>query len=255
MIKKIDILGMQLDNYTVREAIMQVESYLSNSALNTIESISMQMLLVSEEDPVVREVIASLDLAVIGEKEIMQVAGAKSMQRIDETEENDFSAEFFKRVERNKKSVFLLGGTEPKLARMKGQLQQEFPKLVIAGEYAVENCVGDLDAVINELNAMTPDVIVSILPTPMQEHFFFEHKDKMNASIWYGMGENGIGKKHHGIGNFFQSMIHKGRLKNSIEKYHDKDDAVKESEVEKENEARECRSSCVESRKYGTISF
>lgn len=243
MIKKIDILGMQLDNYTVREAIMQVESYLSNSALNTIESISMQMLLVSEEDPVVRDVIASLDLAVIGEKEIMQVAGAKAMQRISETEENDFSVEFFKRVERNRKSVFLLGQTDSKLARMKGQLQQEFPKLVIAGEYAVENCVGDLEAVINELNAMTPDVIISVLPTPMQEHFFWEHKDKMNASIWYGMGEAEIGKKHHGIGKFFQSMIHKGRLKNSIEKYHDKDDAVEESEVEKENEAHACRSS------------
>ena len=37
MIKKVDILGIQLDNYTVREAIMCVERYLSNNVLNTIE--------------------------------------------------------------------------------------------------------------------------------------------------------------------------------------------------------------------------
>ena len=30
MIKKVDILGIQLDNYTVREAIMCVERFLSN---------------------------------------------------------------------------------------------------------------------------------------------------------------------------------------------------------------------------------
>ena len=36
MIKKVDILGIQLDNYTVREAIMCVERYLSNNVLNTI---------------------------------------------------------------------------------------------------------------------------------------------------------------------------------------------------------------------------
>ena len=50
--------------------------------------------------------------AIIGEKEIIQAAGLESMQRIRETEENDFYFEFFKRIERNKKSVFLLGDTQ-----------------------------------------------------------------------------------------------------------------------------------------------
>ena len=72
MIKKVDILGIQLDNYTVREAIMCVERYLSNNVLNTIESISLQMLIDSETNPVLKEVMSSLDLAIIGEKEIIQ---------------------------------------------------------------------------------------------------------------------------------------------------------------------------------------
>ena len=54
MIKKVDILGIQLDNYTVREAIMCVERYLSNNVLNTIESISLQMLIDSETNPVLK---------------------------------------------------------------------------------------------------------------------------------------------------------------------------------------------------------
>ena len=68
MIKKVDILGIQLDNYTVREAIMCVERYLSNNVLNTIESISLQMLIDSETNPVLKEVMSSLDLAIIGER-------------------------------------------------------------------------------------------------------------------------------------------------------------------------------------------
>lgn len=220
MIKKIDILGIQLDNYTVREAIMQVETYLGNSVLSSIESISMQMLVDSERDPVLKEVMGSLDLSVIGEKEIMRAAGIGTMQRMKETEENDFYFEFFKRVERNKMSLFLLGETEEKIEWMKQILLEDFPKLTLAGVYAVENCVGDLEAVINDMNATTPDVIVSILPTPMQEHFFWDHKDKMNANIWYGIGELGIPRKKHGVKRFFRSIIHRGRLKNSMEKYH-----------------------------------
>ena len=94
MIKKIDIMGIGLDNYTVRESMRQVENYLSNDVLNTIENISMQMLIASETDPVVHNVISELDLSVIGEKEILKAADADSMQRVQETEQNDFSYEF-----------------------------------------------------------------------------------------------------------------------------------------------------------------
>ena len=78
MIKKIDIMGIGLDNYTVRESMRQVENYLSNDVLNTIENISMQMLIASETDPVVHNVISELDLSVIGEKEILKAADADS---------------------------------------------------------------------------------------------------------------------------------------------------------------------------------
>lgn len=51
MIKKIDIMGIGLDNYTVRESMRQVENYLSNDVLNTIENISMQMLIGVRDGP------------------------------------------------------------------------------------------------------------------------------------------------------------------------------------------------------------
>lgn len=236
MIKKIDILGIQLDNHTVREAIRQVETYLSNDVLNTIEKVSMKMLLAAETDPVVREAISSMDLTVIGEEEIIKVAGVATMQRVQETKANDFAYEFFKRVERNKKSLFLLGETEEKLVQVKEELQKTFPKLIFAGEYALEKCVGDLEAVINDMNVTTPDVILSVLPSPQQEHFLMEHKDKMNANIWYGAGESGMQKKkHRSIGNILQSKMHLERLKNSIDKY--EKDSEAESEEKKENEA------------------
>lgn len=219
MIKKVDILGIQLDNYTVREAIMRVETYLNNNELNVIESITAQMLLDSENDIKLKEVICSLDLAVIGEKEIIQAAGLGTMQRIRETEENDFYFEFFKRAERNRKSIFILGEKEEKVMQVKERLEQEFPKLIIAGEYAVENCVGNLEGVINDMNATTPDIILSVLPNPLQEHFLWEHKDKMNANIWYGIGNLPVSSNQKGISARVKSIIHKGKLKSSISKY------------------------------------
>lgn len=106
MLKKIDILGIEVDNYTVREAMMQVENYLDNTVMNTIETIDMKMLELAGRDETVRACMEQLDLAVIGEKEILIAADVHSSQRISETINHDFFREFIKRIIRNHKRVF-----------------------------------------------------------------------------------------------------------------------------------------------------
>lgn len=221
MIKKIDIMGILLDDYTVREALHQIESLSDDNVLRSIESISMQMLMEAEQDEELRNAISSLDLAIVGQKEILEVAGAGTMQRIKETEENDFFYEFLKRLERNHKRLFLLGETKEKNSRIKEKLIEQYPQLSIAGEYALENCIGDQAAVINEMNAATPDLVLSVLSSPTQEHFFWEHKDKINARIWYGVGDVEIDGRT-GVKKMVTSLLHRGRLKSSIEKYEKK---------------------------------
>lgn len=224
MIKKIDILGLSLDNYTVREALGYVEAYLDNNEFNMIENVTMKMLIESETDETVREALSVMNLTVIAEQEIIQAADAATMQRLQETRANNFAYEFFRRIERNHKSIFLLGETEKRLMQVKEELLEEFPKLIFVGESAVENCVGDLDAVINDMNVTTPNIIISVLPSPMQEHFLMEHKDKMNANIWYGMGEWDLQKKGHGLGHLLFNKMRMERLKTSMDRYREDSD-------------------------------
>ncbi|MDD6057118.1 MAG: WecB/TagA/CpsF family glycosyltransferase [Clostridiales bacterium] len=228
MKKKIDILGVKLDNYTVREAIMQVEGYLETNMLHTVESITMQLLMQSEQDDVLKKVVDSLDLAVIAEKEILQAVEIHTFQRIKETEGNDFFFEFFRLMQRRERGVFILGELKKKVEEMKERLIQEFPHLIFVGEYALEECVGDFEAVINDMNATTPSVILSILPTPMQEHFLSEHGEKMNAIIWYGIGSAKIEAPKSGILGAVKSALHKGRLKSSMSKYQERSAAKEE---------------------------
>ena len=43
MIKKIDIAGIQLDNYSARECVMAVERMLNENAFHTVEEVNMDM--------------------------------------------------------------------------------------------------------------------------------------------------------------------------------------------------------------------
>ena len=54
-----------------------------------------------------------------------------------------------KRLIRNKKTVYLLGQTADAVERLYSFLQDEYEKVKIVGQYAMETCIGDLDAVVN----------------------------------------------------------------------------------------------------------
>ena len=90
MKKKIQILGMKLDNYSVRESILLAESYLNGTSLNAIEDISMKMLMESENNEILGQALQELDMTIIGEKEILTAAEVETPQRLKETVEHEF---------------------------------------------------------------------------------------------------------------------------------------------------------------------
>lgn len=218
MLKKLDILGLEIDNYTVREAMLKAETYLNNNEMNTIETISMTMLEKAGHDEKMRDCLKQLDLAVIGEKEILSAAGVNSMQRMKETGENEFFYEFMKRMIRNKKTVYLLAEKKTELENLERFLHDEYEKVRIVGQYAMEDCTGDLDAVVNAVNVEMPDVIFSVLPSPCQEYFLMDNKGKLSVGVWYGLGER-YAAESHSVFRRLKRLIYGKKLANRLSKY------------------------------------
>ena len=223
MMKKIDIMGFRLDDYAAGEAAMQAEPYAGGSVLHIIENISMRTLNLAEQDEAVRQVVETLDLSVIEDREILKAAGAEPVQTGEGTAAHDFAMELLRRLEQDHRTVFLVGETAERVQQNRDELQREFPELAFAGTYALEDCTGDYEAVVNEMNAVTPDLILSVLPTPVQERFIGTHRAKLNVGMWYGMGEHGIGRRPHGIRELFRRRMEYSRLKNSVRRYQERE--------------------------------
>lgn len=220
MLKKIDILGIEVDNYTVREAMMQVENYLDNTVMNTIETIDMKMLELAGRDETVRACMEQLDLAVIGEKEILIAADVHSSQRISETINHDFFREFIKRIIRNHKRVFLLAETIAQEEQLEHFLVGKYEQIEVAGHCAIEEKSNDFESVVNEINCASADVIFSILPSPLQEQFLTENKSKLDAKIWYGLSSDyALRSRISRISQIAGRLIHKKKLQSKLHKY------------------------------------
>lgn len=222
MIKKIEILDMAIDNYTVREAMLHVENFLNSTAMNIIQSISMEMLVRAKNDDTLRVCIENLDLAIIAEKEILQAAGVVSSQRIRETVEKQFFTEFMKRIIRNNQRVYLFSSNREQLEKLQIFLKENgYEKMKITGQSVLEECQGDFDGLVNDINIESPDVILSVLPSTEQEYFLIENKGKINAKVWYGLGTDY--EKTSGVFSlkcWIKKMLHKTMLRRMLSKYH-----------------------------------
>lgn len=219
MIKKIDIAGIQLDNYTVRETIMQVEKQMADHGFHTIEEVNMDMLMFMESDEAVRQALTTAEHTVIAEAGILDAVGAGSYQRKHEIEHHYFFYEMMKRIERNHKTLFLIGDTQENTKGAQEELLLNFPKCVISGAEALSECQGAVDAVVNEINASTPDVILSVLPSPQQEHFLVENREKLSAGLWYGVGDRRHQKPVNRLAGAIRNMIRTRTLEKRLNSY------------------------------------
>ena len=220
MVKKIRLFGMEIDNYPLWEEIRLGESFYEQGKMNVIRTVSMQMLGMSVEDRQVQEGIGKADLVVIEDKEILSEAGIRSSQRLREADEHGFMQEFLKRACKNRRRVFLVAGDAEKLKEVKEFLQKAYEKMQIAGNYTAEDCRGGYDGMVNEINACAPDMILSVLESPVEDQLLSEAGARIDARVWYSMG------LHYGrpagrlpLRLFLRQLIHIGRFQTAVHQY------------------------------------
>ena len=231
MIKTIDFAGIVLDNYSVRETIMNVEKNMSDHGFHTIEEVNMDTLMQAETDEVIKDALQMAEHTVIAEAGILDAVGAGSYQRRHEIEHHDFFYELMKRIERNHKTLFVIGDSMERVEQMCERIADRYPKCEIVGMEALDECSGATDAVVNEINALAPDVILSIIPSPQQEHFLMENREKMSAELWYGLGKIALGKPGSRLALKIRKLIRTHKLEKQLIRHSDE-----QEEKQKENE-------------------
>ena len=184
MIKKIDIAGLQLDNYTVREMLMRVDRRISEKILTTIEEVNMDTLALAESDEEVKQALEACDYSVIADEGILRAASADTLQRRHEIEDHDFFYELFKRLERNDKKIFVIAESQKAVDEAEEFLLGLFDRARISGKGVLDDSPGCSENLVNEINIVSPDAIASFLPSPSQEKFLLHNREKLLMNLW-----------------------------------------------------------------------
>lgn len=182
--RELNILGLKLKDYSLKESLRLTEQYLDDGALNTILYISTQNLIQITKDEKLAEQLEALDMTICQEINILEAAGLLNRNRQKEIENNDYLHELLRKLAREKRTVYLLTESmEINYELMAGLLRMQ-GNLNIVGMNSLEVSA---DEIINGINDKAPHVIISLFPCEKQLEFINNNKMMINGNLWIGL--------------------------------------------------------------------
>lgn len=182
--RQMKVLGIELRDYTVRESMRIIDTFLKGGRVNTIAFITMHGLMVAENDERLQDFLSKMDMTISADSDILRAAGLENRNRLREIDQGEFMEEFLKKLVRVRKSVYLLTNTKEQMELLLRGLKSYEETLNIVGYHCLDELSQDDEYLVNEINVKMADVIISNLSSPRRESFYEENHMKLNACIW-----------------------------------------------------------------------
>ena len=188
MIEKMNIFDVEIPILTAKEAMIRAMQYLESESVDTIELVSMDMLMKERENAQWKEQINALTMLLPENTEILKAAEIENEKLFRETEENVFLKMFMKYMQKNHKKIFLLADSEENLGKVEAVLSRHNRGIRVTGQMVISENEEQIQDAINAINGTETDCILSVLPSPFQERFITANKALLNVRVWLGGG-------------------------------------------------------------------
>ncbi len=219
MEEMINLLGVSLRGVPLQGLDGLIDEYMNNDVLDTMCMVSREMLLYAGEEPAYKEILESMDRHVVVEKDILLAAEFQDEDLLRKVEERAVFREVLQIAGRERKTCFLLAQNEELLEALRETLLSLCPDLAIAGSYVADNSSGDPEVIVNEINSVMPDVVLSMMDQPFQEEFLYEQKPKIGAKLWFGLVPEGILGPEKGKGGWIKRLIGRSMFRRKVQQY------------------------------------
>lgn len=218
---KINVLDIEIDNCTAKEAMKKAVEYLASEPVNTIDLLTVDALMRQEEAAERRKIFDQLDLVLAGDGMILEAAGIESRKYLQETKNQVFLRMFLRYLHKNHRRIYLLVESEEDGQELYDYLERAYGGIEIVGMAKVSAQNRADDMLVNAINGGEVDCVLSVLAPPLQEEFIIENRTLINAGLWMGLGAGMLPARNRGFGKGrFSQFLVKMIFKKEIEKWH-----------------------------------
>jgi N-acetylglucosaminyldiphosphoundecaprenol N-acetyl-beta-D-mannosaminyltransferase len=197
--EKLPVLGVGLNPLTYREVLQQFRCWIQDRGSNSrpeasgryVCIVSVHGIITAVLNPSCRDALNQSDLATPDGMPVvwaLRSFGARGSRRVYGP---NLMLALCGQAARLGHRIFLYGGTEQTLRRLRLRLSQKFPSLIIAGAYSPPFrplTVEEDAAVTRTILEADPNIVFVGISTPKQDFWMLDHKEKLPNVIMVGVG-------------------------------------------------------------------
>lgn len=189
---QINVLGIDLNNYSLKEALVLTDTYLQDGPLKTILYIEAKMLMLAGSNEEYKNYLTKCDLTIIDDEGILEALPKVNDLKIEDVKEEKYTRILLKKLVYGHKRIGLLADTTENLKSLESNLINYRNDLDIVSRVAMDTLEDSTESMINVVNDVVPDVIISKMEMATQAALMEESRNMMNCKLWIGLPERPI---------------------------------------------------------------
>ena len=187
MNEKINVLNVNIDSCTAKEAMKETIAFLETEPVSVIEVVSVDGLMQMNDLPELKEKLNEFDLVLPGEELILETAEEARMPK--EIDMSLYLKMFMRYLHKNHKRIYLLVESEEEGQEAFRYMQKAYSGIQLIGLAKVSAEGRADDMLVNAINGAETDCVLSMLCSPLQEDFAAKNRALLNTRILFGMGK------------------------------------------------------------------
>lgn len=183
---RLNIMGVDFDSLTLSEAVDRAEALISERRAAYVVTPNPEIVITCWENTDAMEAVQNADLVLPDGVGVVYGATILGTPLKGKLPGIDFATELMRRMAKRCGRVYLLGA-KPGVAEMAGErLTEQFPGLIVCGTH--DGYFQEDAPVIDEINALQPDLLLVCLGAPKQEIWMLRNRSALKVGLMAGLG-------------------------------------------------------------------
>jgi len=188
ILRTVEVLGVPIASLTMREAVEQVEEYMERRSGVLVATANAEMLMRAAQDAALKEILNRAALVVPDGAGTVWAAHYLGYEMPERVAGYDLAQELLQRSPAKNHRVFFFGAAPGIAEKAKAKAEQLYPGIQIVGVRNGFFTEADDQAIVKQIQAAHPDLLLAALGVPKQEKWLAAHQAELGVPVSIGVG-------------------------------------------------------------------
>lgn len=185
---RIAVLNVMIDVVTMKEAVDRVEQFITVRKPHLVVTPNAEMIMMANDDKSLAQIINNADLVVPDGAGVVWAARYNDDVMPERVAGYDLVQNLLTVAATKKYRIYMLGGAPGIVDKAKLVAEERYPGVQIMGTRHGFFSKLDEPAIVSDIKACRPDILLVALGVPRQEKWLTEYSKQIDAPVAIGVG-------------------------------------------------------------------